>query len=180
MEADNVLADQMQVCRPVFPVLLCTVSFAVITNTGNVIGQRIQPYIYNMFVVKVYRYPPCKGTSGYTQILQAREKEIVHHLIFTGYRLYKFRMGIDMFNQSIRIFAHLKEIGFLFGRFHFSAAIRAFSVHKLGFCPERLTGCAVKPLISAFVNISLFIQTTEYFLYLLLMCLVCSPDKFII
>ena len=46
----------------------------------------------------------------HTQILQPRKEEVIHHLIFTRHRLDKLRMGIDMFNQPVCIFAHFKEI----------------------------------------------------------------------
>ena len=62
-----------------------------------------------------------------------------------------------MCNQAVCIFAHLEEIGFLLGRLDLAAAVWAFPVHKLGFCPERLAGGAVEALISALVNIALFI-----------------------
>ena len=67
-------------------------------------------------------------------ILQPRKQEIVHHLILPGYRLYKFRMCIDI--CSIRrsaYFAHLKEICLFLRRCHLTPAVRAFSIHQLGF-----------------------------------------------
>src|SRR5699024_3406148 len=76
MKTDDVLSDQMQVRRPVFFKLLCAVTIAVITDAGDVIGQRIQPYIDHMLWIKIHRDSPFKGGSGYTQILKSREKEI--------------------------------------------------------------------------------------------------------
>ena len=69
METDNVLADQMKVCRPVFLKLFRLVSIAVITDSGDIVSQCIQPYIRNVLRIKFHRDPPCKGGSGYAKIL---------------------------------------------------------------------------------------------------------------
>ena len=89
-------------------------------------------------------------------------------------------MRIDMRNQFIRIFAHFKEISFLFRRSDFPSAIRAFPVYKLRFRPERFTGRTVKPLIGALINISLLIQLLENFLHLLFMITVGRTNELII
>ncbi len=147
----------MQLCRPVLLEQLAGVPICVIANLGNIVAQRIQPDINHMFGVEIYWDSPRKRSPGNAQILQPRQQEIVHHLIFAGHRLDKFRVGVDMRNQAVCIFAHLEEIGFLLGRLDLAAAVWAFPVHKLGFCPERLAGGAVEALISALVNIALFI-----------------------
>ena len=157
METDDILSDQMQVCRPVLLELIGAFSVAVISDSGDIVGQSVQPYIHHMIRIKVHRNSPFEGRSGYTQILQSRKQEVVHHLIFSGYRLNKFRMRIDMLNQAICIFTHFEEICFLFCRLYFPSAVRTFSVYQLGLCKERLTRCAVHSFIISFVNVSLFI-----------------------
>ena len=131
MEPDDILTDQMKVSRPVFPVVLAMVTVYIISQTRDVIGQCIQPHINNMSVIEIHRDPPLEGGSGYTQILQSRKQEIVHHLVLTGNRLNEFRMGSDMLNQAVCIFAHLEEIRLFLGRLHLSSAVRTFPVHKL-------------------------------------------------
>ena len=85
-----------------------------------------------------------------------------------------------MFNQAIRIFAHLEEISFLFRRLHLTSAVRTFAVHKLGLSKERLTRSAVHSFIISFVNISLIVQFLKDLLYLLLMVCIRCTDEFII
>ena len=70
METDNILTNQMQVCRPVFLEQLAALAVAVISKTGDIVGQCIQPYIYNVLWVEINRNPPFKGSTGNTQILQ--------------------------------------------------------------------------------------------------------------
>ena len=52
METDDVFSDQVQICRPQLVKLLTAFAVAVIANTGDVVGQRIQPYIGHMFGIK--------------------------------------------------------------------------------------------------------------------------------
>ena len=131
MEADNILADQVQISRPVFSELLGAVPITVIADAGDIVGECIEPHVYNMLIVKIYRDSPLEGRPGYAQILQAREKEIVHHLILAGNRLDELRMRVDVLDQAVRIFAHFKEICLFPRRLHLASAVRALAVHKL-------------------------------------------------
>ena len=170
----------MKIRRPVLLEQVAGLAVTVVTDAGNVVGQRIQPYIGYMLRIKGYRNTPGKRSTGYAQILQTRKQEIVHHLIFTGNRLNEFRMGIDMLDQTICIFAHFKEVSFLFCRCTGASAVGAFAVHQLGLGKEGLTGSTVHTLIVAFIDIALIVEFFEDLLYLFLMILVCGTDKFII
>ena len=126
------------------------------------------------------RNAPGEGGSGYTQILQSRQKEIVHHLILSGDRLNELRMRIDMLDQTVSIFAHLEEISLFLCRLYFTSAVRAFSIYQLGRGPEGLTGSTVHSFIGTFVNISLVVHIFEDFLYLFLMIFISGADEFVI
>ncbi len=89
-------------------------------------------------------------------------------------------MRINMLDQTVCIFAHFKEIRFLLCRLHLPAAVRTFSVYKLGFSKERFTGGTIHPFIVTLVNIALVIQLFKYFLDLLLMVIICGTDKLVI
>ena len=180
METDNILTNQMQVCRPVFLEQLAALTVAVISKTGDIIGQCIQPYIYNVLRVEINRNPPFKGSTGNTQILQARKQEVVHHLIFTGNRLDELRVLIDIIDESLRIFAHTEEICLFLRRLYRTSAVRAFAVYDLGLGPEGLARGTVKSLVAALVNIALIIELLENLLYLRLMILVSGADKFVV
>ena len=170
----------MQIGRPQLLILITAVPVRIITDSGDIVGQGIQPYINHMPVIEIYRNSPFKGGSGHTQILKPRKEEIVHHFVFAGYGLYKFRILINMLNKLIRILAHFKEIGFFLGGLYFPAAVRAFAVHQLGLRPEGFTGSTVKSFIMSLVNISLIIQALKNLLYLLYMIIIRGTDKFII
>ena len=105
METQNIFSDQMKICRPEFVKHLIAVSVLIITKSGNVVAQRIDPNIYDVARIKVYRNAPFETGSGNTEILKSRQKEIVHHFVFTRLRLDKFRMCVNMFDQAVLIFA---------------------------------------------------------------------------
>ena len=180
METDNVLSDQMKVCRPELMKLLRTVSVTVIANTGNVVGQSIQPYISNVLGIKGNRNSPAESSSGNTQILKPWEKEIVHHLIFSGYWLNKLRMVINILNQSVGILAHTEEISFFFGRLYLPSAVGTLSVYQLRLRKKGLTGSAVQSLIVSFINISLIIKLLKNLLNLSFVVLIRGADKLVI
>ena len=63
METDDILADQVQICRPVFLIQFIMVSVTVISQTGNIVAERVDPYIDDMIRIKVYRDAPFKGCT---------------------------------------------------------------------------------------------------------------------
>ena len=180
METDDIFTDQMQVCRPVFVEQFGTVAVAVIADTGDVVGQRIQPYVSYMFRIKVYRYTPAEGSTGYTQILQSRKQEVVHHLVLSGYRLDELRMFINIFDQARSVFTHFKEICFFFCRCTRTSAVRTFSVYQLRLCEEGFARGTVHSFVMSFVDISLIVQLFENLLYLFFMIIICGTDELVI
>ena len=71
METDNVFSDQMQVSRPQFCILFRAVSVCIITDSRDIVCQRVKPYINDMLIVKINRNSPLKRSSGYAQILKS-------------------------------------------------------------------------------------------------------------
>ena len=131
METQNILAYQMQICRPVF--FKHRVGFFIQSEsqTGDIVGQCIDPYINHMFRIKVYGNTPGERSSGNTQILKTCLQEVVHHLILSGSRLNKFRMFLNILNQTVCIFAHSEEISLFLRRLYFPSAVGTLSVHQL-------------------------------------------------
>src|SRR5699024_2496668 len=58
METDNIVSDQMQICRPVFFKVFRVISIAVITDSSDIVGKGIQPYIDNVPFIKINRNSP--------------------------------------------------------------------------------------------------------------------------
>jgi hypothetical protein len=133
-----------------------------------------------MLGIEGHRNAPGKGGTGYAQILQSGEQEVVHHLVLTGNGLNELGMLINVLDQFVCIFAHAEEISLLLGRLYDTAAVRALAVHQLGLGPEGLTGSTVHSLIGSLVNISLIVETLENLLHLLLMILIRGTDELII
>ena len=180
METDNIFSDQVQICRPVFFIQIAVVAVYIISQSGNIVAQCIQPYIYNVTRIKVYRDSPFKTGSGNTQILQTRFQEVVYHLIFTGNRLDKLRMVLNMLHKTILIFTEFQKVRFFLCRLALSATIRALAIYQLGSRKERLTWCTIHSFIETFINIPFVIQLFEDLLNLSFMILIRCTDKLII
>ena len=180
MEADDILTDQMQIRRPFLLKQVAGLSVALVADTGDIVGQRVQPYVYYVLRVEIHRDTPFEGGTRYAEILQTRKQEVVHHLILSGNRLDEFRMLVDVVNQTVSVFAHTEEISLFLSRLHLAAAVRTLAVHQLGLGPEGLAGSTVHTLVSTLVDIALVIQLLENLLYLLLVVIICGTDKFII
>ncbi len=131
VETDDVLPDQVKVRGPELLVLLRAVPLRVIADSCDIVGQRVQPHINYVFVVKIHGNPPFEGCPGHAQILQTRQQEIVHHLVLPGHRLDKLRMLVDMPDQPVRVFAHTEKISLLLRGLYLPAAVRTFPVHQL-------------------------------------------------
>ena len=136
MKTNNIFSNQMKICRPVFMKQFRAVPVNIVSDSGNIICQCVQPYIDDMFRIKVNRNSPLERSSGNTEILKPRKKKIVHHLIFSGNRLNKLRVLIDILDQAVCVFAHLEEIRLFLSRRTRATAVRAFTIHKLGLCKE--------------------------------------------
>ncbi len=170
----------MQICGPVFLIKLSGIAVRIITEAGDVVRQRIEPYVNDMLVIEIHGDAPFERGPGDAQILQTGQQEVVHHLILSGFRLDEFGMGIDILDQAVGIFAHLKEIGFLLRRLHGSAAVRALAVHELGFRKEGFARRAVQSLIIALVDIALLIELPEDLLDLHFVVMIRRADEFVI
>ena len=133
-----------------------------------------------MLIIKIYGDAPFEACSGNAKVLQSGKKEIVHHLVLSRNRLDEFRMGIDMLDQTVGIFAHFEEICFLFCGLYFSSTVRTFAVLKLGFRPEGFAGSAVHSFVSSLIDIALVVQFFENLLYLTLMIGIGGTDEFVI
>ena len=63
METDNILADQMQVSRPVFVIQIAMMTVRIIAETRCIVAQSVNPYIDHMLIIKINRNTPFEGCS---------------------------------------------------------------------------------------------------------------------
>ena len=82
MEADDVLADHVQVGRPVLPQRAIRVGIAAL---GDVVGERVQPDIHDVFGIAGHRDAPGEAGARHRQVLQAAAHE-AHHLVAPALR----------------------------------------------------------------------------------------------
>ena len=180
MEADDILPDQVEVGGPISFIQLPVTAVTVIAQTGDVIGQCVQPHIGHMLRIEIYRDPPLEGGAGYAEVLEPGEEEIVHHLIFPGYGLDKVRVAVDMLDQPVGVLAHTEEVGLLLSRLDRASTVGTLAVHQLGLREKGFAGSTVQPFIIAFIDIALIVQLLEDLLHLGLMVCVRGADELII
>ena len=181
VETDDILSDQMKIRRPVLLIQVRGVAVSIVTDPCDIVAQCIEPHIYDMIRIKIHRNAPFEAGAGNAQILKARKKEVVHHLVLAGLRLNELRMRIDMIDQALCILLHAEEIRILILLMHGSAADRALvAVHNLRSSVKCLALRAVHALIRAQINISLIIKLFENLLNLSLMILIRRADEAVI
>ena len=181
MEADDILADQVQVSGPVLVKKRIVIAVRIVSQTGDVVAQRIEPDVDNVAGRKVHRDSPCEGRTGDTQILQSGQQEVVHHLVLAGDRLDKFGVCIDVLNQPVRVFFHAEEIGVLLGLMNLAAADGTLALFlNLGSGIEGLALLAVHAAVMAQIDVALVIELLENLLNLALVIRICGADEAVI
>ncbi len=175
MEADDLLAHDVLVGRPVL--FKQRRVFGRIAQGGNVVGQRVQPYIDYVAAVDRHGYAPRKRGARYAQILKAGAQEVGQHLVGAGGGLYEVGMRLDVVNQPILILGYFEEVGLLLNLLHGAAAVGAVAVLGLSGRPERLAGRAVQTLVSALIYVAALVQLHEYVLHGLYVALVGGADE---
>ena len=163
VEANDVLAHEMHVRRPVFAVERIIVR--PVAQGGDIVGERVDPHIDHMLGVEFHGNAPGERRARHAQILQAGAQEVVQHLIGAGNRLNEFRVLLDVIDQPILVFAHAQEIAFFLHQFHGAAAIGAATVHHLRGRPEGFAGRAIQALIFALVDVALVVELLEDLLH---------------
>ena len=180
VEAHDVLADDVDVRGPVSLIIRAALALAVIAETGDIVGERVQPDIDDVFGVRLDGDAPAESGAGHAKILQTGLQEVVDHLVAAGDGQDEIGMLLVILHQPVRIFAHAEEISLLFRLGDLSAAVGTLAVHELALRPEGLAGRAVEPLIGAFVDVPLREQTIEDLLHFLLVIVVRGADELVV
>ena len=126
MEPHDLLAHKMNIGRPV-PAVQAIVR-AFVAQGRDVVGQRVQPYVNGMLLVKVHRHAPFDGCAADAQVGKPRAEKVVEHFILARRGLDEVRMALNIVDQPILILVKPEEISLLTGLFHGAAAIRAAAV----------------------------------------------------
>ena len=176
VEPNNFLPDEMHVRRPIMVVFHRIIR---ITESGDIVGKRIQPHVNYMLFVDGNGNAPVEGGPGNTQIFQPLPRE-AEHFVPTAFRLEKFRVVFKEVDQLVLIFGKAEEIRLLLGFLNGSAAVRAFAFLRLSFGPKRLAGRAVPAFVFTFVNVTLLIHFHEEFLDPLHVALFRGPDEIVV
>ena len=102
VEAHNVLADDVRVGRPVLFVLL-RASVGVVADTGDIVRERINPNIHNVFGIEVNGNSPLKARARYAEILKSGLDKVVEHFLFAALGVNKVGILLDVFLELFLI-----------------------------------------------------------------------------
>src|SRR6266853_6553127 len=178
MEADNLLADHLQVCGPVFlEGFLRPLVGRAKSDGRDVIRQRVQPHVDHMLGIVRYRNTPRKSRSADREIAQSATHKR-NHFIAPRFRTDELWVGIK-FEQLILKSRQLEEIIlFLYGLGR-PSAVRTGSA-RLRTIHIELVGHAILSGVSAFVDVTVVTNTAKQFLHALLMPVFCGADEVVV
>ena len=177
MEADDFLADEMKVCRPVFLELLGVVKEA---DWRQVVRQRVEPDVDDVLRVDGHRDAPVKRRARDAEVFEALLDE-VDHLVAARCRLDEIRMLLDVLEHAVCILAHLEEIRFFRDFLHGTVTVRAAAVLiELMLRPVAFARRAVEALVRALVDVALGVDAAEDLLHDALMALLRRADEIIV
>ena len=176
VETHDFLAHQVDIHRPVL-----LVQFIVfrISQSGDVVGQRIQPYVDDVFFVNRNRDSPVEGGTGNTKIFQT----LLHkgnHFISARFRLQKIRIVPEIIQQRIAVLGQTEEVRIFAHLLHFTTAVRALAVYQLRFRPVGFTRSAVPAFVLALVDVSVLVHLHEDVLYSLDMTRLRGPNEIVV
>ena len=156
MEAEDVLADDLQIGRPVFPVQLALFVDGV-AERRDIVGQRVDPDVDDVAGIEFHRYAPLEGGTADAEVLHAGFDEVIDHFLLAGFRGDEVGVGFDIVLKTLLILGQLEKIGGLFCASDGAAAVGAFAVGGLRFRPEGFAGRAVPAFVLAFIDVALIV-----------------------
>ena len=161
VEAHDVLCDHVSVGRPVLVVVVVPV--VEIAEGGDIVGERVDPDIDDVLVVKGYGNAPLEGRARNAEVLKTGTDKVVYKLRRAGLGTEIVGFG-EQFLNAVGKRRHLEEVRFLLCLGDLSAALGALAVNELALSPEALAGRAVFAAVLALVDISLVVECLEDFL----------------
>jgi hypothetical protein len=177
VEAQDLLADHVQVSRPEFVVIV--IGLVAVAQRGDIVAQCIDPDVHGVLGVEGDRDAPLDGGAGHAGVLQALLDE-GDHLVLAALRLDELGVLLVELQQAVGVLAGLEEIGFLVGIVDLTAAVGALAVHELAVGPEALAGLAVVADVLALVDVALLIQFGEDLLAGLHVVVVGGADEAVV
>ena len=177
MEAQNLLAHHVQVCRP--ELIVVVVGVVAVAQCGDIVAQGVHPHIHGVLGVEGHGDAPLHGGAGHAGVLQALLDE-GDHLVLAALGLDELGVLLVELQQAVGVLAGLEEVGFLVGIVDFAAAVRALAVHQLAVGPEALAGLAVVADVLALVDIALLVELGEDLLAGLHVVVVGGADEAVV
>ena len=133
VEPDDFLADEVNVCRPVFFQIVILIVFKA--ERCHIVKERVNPYIDHMTRVKVDGNAPCEARSRNAKVLETGVNKVVDHFIDAGLRLEEIGLGQKL-AHTVCVLGKAEEIRLFFCIVDLAAAVGALAVLELALGPE--------------------------------------------
>ena len=163
VESRDVLADDVNVARPVFFVFF-VLFVGRVAERRDVVCQRVEPDVDDVFRIKLDGDAPLERRARNAEILKSRLDEIVYHLAADVFRRDEIGIFLEELEEPVLIFAHFEVVRFLFRPDERPAAVGANAAIGLRVGEERLARNAVPAFVEILVNVALLVELREYFL----------------
>ena len=177
VEADDLLADDVYVCRPVLVEIVILVVEQ--SERSAVVEERIDPDVYDVTRIKVHRHAPVEARAGDAEVFKARLDEVVDHLVDARGGLEKVGV-LKQVLHAVGVLGKLEEVGLFLGVLDLAAAVGALAVNELALGPEALAGLAVLALVGALVDVAVVVHLLEDLLDGLDMVVIRCADEAVV
>ncbi len=156
VEADDVLADDVDAVRIVEPVALEQLAVLGVVERGDVVAERVDPDVHHLVGIARHGHAPAVTATGL-----ARDGEILQplvdereHLLAAVLRLDQHFVTGDQVAQSILVGGEAEEVVLLVDPLRLGAVDRAALVDQLLRLVEALALDAVEPLVMTGVDVA--------------------------
>ncbi len=102
VESHNILTDNVAVARPVLLEKLGR-TVGVVAECGDIVRERVYPYINNVLGVECNGNAPCKSGTRNAEILKSRFNEVVEHFLLSAFGNDKIGVLLDVILEPLLI-----------------------------------------------------------------------------
>ena len=155
VEADDLLADEVEIGRPVFGEAGNVLGgIAAIADGGDVVDQRVEPDVDDVLRIVGDGNAPLEAGARDGEVFEAAAHE-AEDLVAAGFGFDRECAGFDEFDQLRLILREAEEIVFFGDPLRLRPVVRAFSVDEILIEVVRFAPFAVVTLVPVLVNVAL-------------------------
>ena len=178
VEANDVLADKVEVCRPELVVLAQVVG--AVAERRDVVDEGIHPHVGDVLGVERQRDAPVEGRAAHRQVVHAAFDERAD-LVFANLRANELGVLVIVGKELVSELGELEKPVLFLDEVDVTAAGGALAVFgQVAFCPLRFARGAVVALVGALVEVALVIEVLHELLDAARVALLRRADEVVV